>query len=207
MNALSQRSGPASPRRAEVEARVLSATEELLENGSVFADLKVEQIATAAGISRPAFYFYFRDKRELLMRLTEDVMGLLYREAEGWWALDDDSQDRVEALRTAVRRVVTLYADHSVLLRAVADAASYDPLIADFWGAAIKRFAEATRARIVAEQADGHMPGLPAEEVAFALTWMVERACYQRLAASGQQPDELFIDGLAAVWTRTLYSD
>jgi AcrR family transcriptional regulator len=207
MEALSQRTGPASPRRAEVEARVLRATEELLDTGAAYGDLKVEQIATAAGISRPAFYFYFRDKRELLMRLTEDVVGLLYREAEGWWSLDDDSQDRVEALRTATHRVVTLYADHAVLLRAVADAAAYDPVIAEFWRAAIQRFTEATRARIIAEQADGHMRDLPAEEVAFALTWMVERACYQRLAVSGEPLDEAFVDGLAAIWTRTLYSD
>ena len=206
MEALSQRSGPASPRRAEVEARVLGATEELLDTGAAFADLKVEQIATAAGISRPAFYFYFRDKRELLMRLTEDVMGLLYREAEGWWTLDDDSKDRVEALRTAVRSVVTLYADHAVLLRAVADAAAYDPVIAEFWRAAIQRFTDASCARIIAEQADGHMRGLPAAEVAFALTWMVERACYQRLAALEEPLDEPFVEGLAEVWTRTLYS-
>ena len=35
-----------------------------------------QRITTRAGISRTAFYFYFRDKRELLMRLTEDVTEL-----------------------------------------------------------------------------------------------------------------------------------
>ena len=52
---------------------MLRATEQLLAEGSSYADLNVERIATAAGISRTAFYFYFRDKRDLLMRLAGDV--------------------------------------------------------------------------------------------------------------------------------------
>ena len=60
-------------KREAIEADVLEATEALLEEGASFADLSIERIATRAGISRTAFYFYFRDKRELLMRLTEDV--------------------------------------------------------------------------------------------------------------------------------------
>src|SRR5437870_620924 len=56
----------ATPKRAAVQAEVLRATEELLAEGASWADLGVERIATTAGISRTAFYFYFADKRELL---------------------------------------------------------------------------------------------------------------------------------------------
>src|SRR3954449_8153464 len=49
-------------RRAAVEASVLAATEALLAAGRSFAELPVEEIARRAGMSRPAFYFYFRDK-------------------------------------------------------------------------------------------------------------------------------------------------
>src|SRR3712207_7614489 len=62
--------GRQSEKRAAIEASVLEATEALLAEGASFAELNIERIATRAGISRTAFYFYFRDKRELLVRLT-----------------------------------------------------------------------------------------------------------------------------------------
>src|SRR4051794_37712872 len=72
------REGPATAKRAQVQAAVLQATETLLGAGSSYADLNVERIAKAAGISRTAFYFYFADKRDLLMRLATDVTEQLY---------------------------------------------------------------------------------------------------------------------------------
>src|SRR4030081_711105 len=78
MATLSRRTQPTSAKRAEIEARVLEATEALLGEGASYTELNIERIATRAGISRTAFYFYFDDKRELLMRLTEDVAEPLY---------------------------------------------------------------------------------------------------------------------------------
>src|SRR3954469_8722903 len=76
-------SAPAGKRQA-IESSVLRATERLLIEGSSYADLNVEKIATAAGISRTAFYFYFRDKRELLMRLTAGVNDQFSAEPDPW---------------------------------------------------------------------------------------------------------------------------
>ena len=76
MAALTRRTEAQSAKRAAVEAAVLGAAERLLA-GAPFAELSVDRIAKEAGISRTAFYFYFRDKRELLMRLTEGVTDQL----------------------------------------------------------------------------------------------------------------------------------
>ena len=65
---------------------MLAATEGLLAGGSSLRRPHVEASPRGAGISRTAFYFYFRDKRELLMRLTEDVTELLYAEADIWFS-------------------------------------------------------------------------------------------------------------------------
>ena len=78
MASLTRRTEAQTEKRAAVEAAVLEATEGLLVGGRSYADLTIEDIARGAGISRTAFYFYFRDKRELLMRLTEDVAEGLY---------------------------------------------------------------------------------------------------------------------------------
>ena len=56
-----------TPKRAAVQAAVLTATEQLLGEGASYADLNIERIATRAGISRTAFYFYFADKREVAL--------------------------------------------------------------------------------------------------------------------------------------------
>ncbi|HZL04376.1 MAG TPA: helix-turn-helix domain-containing protein, partial [Coriobacteriia bacterium] len=96
---------PGDSRRERIEQDVLRATEELLEQGATYSGLAVERIARQAGISRTAFYFYFRDKRDLLVRLTEEVAAELYREAEAWWTTEGDGANE---LRAALGRVITL---------------------------------------------------------------------------------------------------
>lgn len=178
---------------------MLRATEAMLAEGASFADLGVERIATAAGISRTAFYFYFRDKRELLVRLTEDVAGLLYAEAERWWQGEGDGR---EELRAALPRILTLYAEHRAALRAVVGMAAVDEDVATAWRELIGRFVEATRARIAHEQAAGRVDGsLPAGPVAFALCWMTERTCYEHLELGG----ETLLPGLEAIWLGAVY--
>lgn len=193
-----------TPRRAAIEASVLAATEALLREGSTYAELNVEKIATRAGISRTAFYFYFRDKRDLLERVTVGVSDLLFEEAERWLRGDGEGP---EELRTAIRNVVAVYAEHGALLRAVVEASTYDERVAGFWRDLIGRFVKATRRRIEAEQAAGRSAAsLPAEGVAFALCWMTERTIYQRMVQPGPVLDaEAAVDSLSAVWVAAVY--
>ncbi len=197
MTPLGTRPGARTDRRAAIERDVLDATEALLAAGASFGELSVERIATRGGISRTAFYFYFRDKRELLMRLTEDVSEQLYAEAERWWGGEGDG---ARALEAALRKILAIYAQHGAGLRAVVEAAANDEQVAQFWRALLGRFADATRARIEAE----HGPE-PAAEIAFALVWMTERACYQRLAVGQSPTDPAFAEGLVGVWVRGIY--
>ncbi|MDX6670080.1 MAG: TetR/AcrR family transcriptional regulator, ethionamide resistance regulator [Solirubrobacteraceae bacterium] len=197
MASLSARSLAQTEKRAAVEAAVLTATESLLAEGRSFAELPVEEIATRAGISRTAFYFYFRGKRELLMRLTEGVAELLYRDADRWWSVEGDGE---AALRDALRSIVALYAEHAVLLRAVVEASAYDRVVAEFWQAVVGRFVDATRNRIEAERL-----ALPAQPTAFALCWMTERACYEWIVQGYDVDAPGFLEGLVGVWVRSLY--
>jgi AcrR family transcriptional regulator len=194
--------GRQSEKRAAIEAAVLRATEDLLAEGASFAELSIERIATRAGISRPAFYFYFRDKRELLVRLTEEVTGMLFAAADAWWSSEGDPAD---AIRGALGGVAELYRDHGALLRAIVEVSTYDEDVAVFWRGLVGRFVDATRERIEAEQAAGRaVPGPPAA-TAYALTWMSERSFYQQVVQEQPVPDEELVDALAAIWTRAVY--
>ena len=99
MDTLSRRPELPSDKRRAIEADVLQATEALLGEGASYASLSIERIATRAGISRTAFYFYFADKRELLMRLAADVAEQFYSEAGTWWSGSGEGPDQLtEAL-------------------------------------------------------------------------------------------------------------
>src|SRR3954449_7373946 len=163
-----------STKRQAVEDDVLRATEELLEEGHSYADLNVERIATRAGIGRTAFYFYFRDKRELLMRLTADVSDQLYAVAARWFSGEEDE------IAPALREIGELYREHAALLRAIVEVSTYDEEVATFWRGLVGRFVDATQKRLEAEGVP-----LPAHATAFALVWMTERSFHQLTVQDG----------------------
>ena len=192
--------GRQSEKRAAIEAAVLQATEELLAEGASYAELNIERIATRAGISRTAFYFYFRDKRELLVRLTGEVNAGLMAAAETWWSGGGD-------LREALERIATLYREHGALLRAVVEVSTYDEAVADYWRGLVGRFVDATQERIEVEQAAGRAKPAPARAMAFAMVWMVERSFYEQRvqsSADGTPSVDDLVEALAAVFASTV---
>jgi AcrR family transcriptional regulator len=197
---VAHRGGPATAKRAQVQASVLAATEQLLAEGSSFADLNVERIATAAGISRTAFYFYFRDKRDLLMRLAGDVTELLYRQADIWFSGEGD--DPEQEIREALTRIAALYQEHGVLIRAIVEVSTYEEDIATFWRGLLNQFVDATVRRI--EREDQPLPSTP-RATAFALTWMVERTYYQQLVQEHPLPESEVIEAIVGIYWTTVY--
>jgi AcrR family transcriptional regulator len=190
--------GRQSDKRAAIESAVLRAAEDLLTEGATFAELNIEKIATRAGISRTAFYFYFRDKRELLVRLTSEVNGELMAAADTWWSGGGD-------LHEALSRIAGLYQDHGALLRAVVEVSTYDEEVAKYWRDLLGRFVDATRRRIETEQAAGRAKDGPAGAMAFALVWMVERAFYEQRIQDEPVPIDELVTALSDIFTRSVY--
>jgi TetR/AcrR family transcriptional regulator, ethionamide resistance regulator len=189
-------------RRRAVQAAVLAATEDLLREGASYADLSIEAIARRAGLGRTAFYFYFRDKRELLMRLTEDVNDQLFAQADVWFS---GRGDPAQELRAALTSIAALYDEHGVLLRAIVEVSTYDEDVARFWRGLMGRFTSATRRRIEREQAEGRgAPGHP-EATAFSLCWMTERVFYERLVQDEPPSRDELVGALCDIWVRSVY--
>jgi AcrR family transcriptional regulator len=193
---------PPTAKRAAVQEAVLAATEELLSEGASYADLNIERIATRAGISRTAFYFYFRDKRDLLTRLTADVAELLYQQAEIWFAGEGDPEAE---LREALTNIAALYGEHGVLLRAIVEVSTYDDEVARAWHGLLGRFVDATRRRIEAEHAAGRAVAQHAHATAFALCWMTEHTMYQHSVEGQPFATADMVDALAGIWLRSVY--
>ena len=193
---------PSSPKRAAVQTAVLRATEQLLGEGATYADLNIERIATRAGISRTAFYFYFADKRELLMRLTEDVTDELYAQADIWYSGSGDPEAEI---REALANIARLYEQHGPLLRAIVEVSTYDDEVAQFWRAMLGRFVDASRRRMELEQAAGRGVAEYAQATAFALCWMTERTMYQHLVQGGPMSSDEMVEALVGIWLRSVY--
>jgi TetR/AcrR family transcriptional regulator, ethionamide resistance regulator len=193
---------PLTAKRAAVQGAVLAATEALLTEGASYADLNIERIATRAGISRTAFYFYFRDKRELLMRLTEEVNELLYQQADIWFSGAGAPEPEI---REALTNIAALYAEHGVLLRAIVEVSTYDDEVAQFWRGMLGRFVDASRRRIEAEQQVGLSVARHAQATAFALCWMTERTMYQHLVQAGPMTSDEMVDALVGIWLHSVY--
>ena len=198
------REGAQTAKRAQVQADVLAATEQLLGAGTTFADLNVEKIATAAGISRTAFYFYFRDKREVLMRLAGDITEILYHEAEVWFSPEVGGDPEAQ-VRQALGSIAGLYEEHGALLRAIVELSTYDEEIATFWRSLLGRFVDATAARIEAEQAAGNAGPMEPQPTAFALVWMAERTLYQQLVQGEPFSRDSQVDAIVGIWIRAIY--
>jgi AcrR family transcriptional regulator len=203
MDTLSRRPELPSDKRRAIEADVLQATEALLGEGASYASLSIERIATRAGISRTAFYFYFADKRELLMRLAADVAEQFYREAGTWWSGSGDSG---EQLAGALGKIAGLYRAHGPLVCAIVEVSASDPPVGVFWRGLVGRFITASAERIAAEQTAGRTdPVLDPTATAFALVWMTERSFHQMLVQEDPLPVERLVAALTQVWRATVY--
>lgn len=196
----SRRSGAPTVKRQAIEADVLRATESLLAGGERFADLAVERIATEAGLSRTAFYFYFSDKRDLLMRLSEDVMSELYAAADEWWTGGG-------ALAAALDRISELYRRHGPLIRAVVEVAAVDAQVGAFWRELIGRFITATQGHLESERDAGRLPeGADPAAMAFALVWMTERSLHESIAQDDPVDPARLVESLQRIWDASLSS-
>lgn len=188
-------------KREQNEARLLESTERLLSGGESFASLSIDKIATGAGLSRTAFYFYFTDKRTLLVKLTEQLAAQLHEQADHWF---NSVSLAPESLRGALGKLVSIYREHFVLLRAVDQAGATDEMVVEFWRAVVQGFIDPVRDRIEAASGDVN-PAVDADHVAFALAWGAERATFMHVRDREPELDEAFVDQLTGVWLRAVF--
>ncbi len=87
--------------RTEITNAILSAAAQLFRVQG-YATTSMQEIADAVGLSRPALYYHFKNKEELLGSLIEDVTVRTQREAARI-AQSAGGDDHAGTLRTMVR--------------------------------------------------------------------------------------------------------
>ncbi len=191
-------------RRAQLERRLLNATERLMNDGASFTEVSVDRLSTEAGISRASFYIYFEDKGHLLRCLARQVFGDLATDAERWW--DVSWRHDPDDLRAAMAGIIESYRRHQPVLVALNEMSAYDPPTAQTYRDLLTAISE-RMARVIEDgQADGSIRAeLPAATTASALVWMVERACQQNLPVKPRDYDGELAATLAEIIWGAMY--
>ncbi|SDM53654.1 TetR/AcrR family transcriptional regulator [Streptomyces wuyuanensis] len=156
MASTTRRRSGAADRRAALEKRILSVIEELLRDGVTYTELSVEQIAQAAGISRSTFYLYFRDKVDVLLRLSGSLKSESHAIASSWRPGAPDGG--LDGLARTYALIMRHYREHAALLSAINEVAAYDPAVRETWTADQDRFVEHLVTVLEEEQRAGRTP-------------------------------------------------
>jgi AcrR family transcriptional regulator len=199
----SQPQGSQPSHRDEVRQSMRAAVLGLLEDRP-FKDLTIDEIAGAAGLTRTAFYFYFKNKVEVLAAVVEELAGDLYKEADRWWSGDDENVEL--AMREALEGTARVNQRHAAVLRAAIEVTTYDATFAGLYRQLTERFVTNAAEHIRDEQAAGRARQVDPQASAEALIWMTERCGYQMIAMDGLEVSE-FVDALIPVWLHALYPD
>jgi len=194
-----------SARRADVRARLLTAVEEMLDEGTAFAAISVGALASRAGISRASFYIHFQDKIDLLEDwLLESRRDLL--EAAQAWHHADPSLTRDE-LRTALAGIVHTYRARMGLMGAAHEIALYDAGLRQDFAAAFEEHFASLRKHVAAGQRTGDIvPGLLAAETAQWLVVMLERAPPNLDRDASDREIARYVDAVTEIVWDTLYA-
>ncbi|MFG1867460.1 TetR/AcrR family transcriptional regulator [Micromonospora arborensis] len=187
--------------RAAVEARVLAATERLLQEGVRFTDLGVQRIAAEAGVARSTFYTHFRDKSELLMRLAGTMRESSFDRTGSW---DPGGPgDPLAALTEVFSDVIRIYRTYAPVLAAISEVAAYDEVVRAYWAGGLEQFVARTVEKILVEQQAGRTPtSLDAETASRLIVYGGDRFLADHVSATSADPetDATAARELAATW-------
>ncbi|MDH2393555.1 helix-turn-helix domain containing protein [Streptomyces sp. HNM0663] len=156
MASTTRRPSTAADRRAAVEERILSAIGELLHDGRTYTELGVEQIAAAGGISRSGFYLYFRDKVDVLLRLSGFLKSDSFGIVQGWQPCGPAGG--LDGLARTYEQLLRHYRKHAALLAAINEVAAYDPSVRESWTSTQDRFIDHSTKLLIEEQSAGRTP-------------------------------------------------
>ena len=206
---------PQVPKAERTKAVISNAAIEFLWTRP-FRDLTVAEVMHPTGLSRAAFYQYFRDLHALMQALQDVIQDEIFAAAGPWI---EEVGDPVPLMREAIDRLVRVCYDRGPLIRALSDAATTeadppkckivnkttDAVFEQAWSGFLQAFDDAATARIEEDQRQGLIPDLDARPVAFALNRLDASTL---IAAFGQHPrldPEPVRESLARIWISTLY--
>ena len=168
-----------------------------------YRELNAGVLMERTGLSRPAFYQYFKNIPALIAHLLERLAAQM-GEAANEWLMEDG--DRIKALRAGHEGIATVVRRHGRLFRAIAEAAHLDAELEVVWNTFVDEWVAGVADRIRHEQAQGLIDrSLDAEWISRALNHMDVELLIGAFGKDPQDPLDTVVETIMTVWCRTLY--
>ncbi|HEX3925883.1 MAG TPA: TetR/AcrR family transcriptional regulator [Streptosporangiaceae bacterium] len=169
-----------------------------------FADMTMDEIASQAGISRSAMYFYFASKEDLLSALLTRTHGDIVRPSA---TLLNTGVAADRAIYQVLEAILVNWRQHGPALRTFLETALASPGFGDRWRTLVNENIDVMAEFIDRKRAAGHLPAGPpsARAVSSALFWMVEHEMYELFRSRHNRAAEAeLVETLTLVWQRAV---
>jgi TetR/AcrR family transcriptional regulator, ethionamide resistance regulator len=183
-------------RRAATRHSIVAATRRLLLEGETYGALSMERIAREAGVSRATLYLHFKDKKDVIAQLADEIVE--QRFALGAESLADPHIGR-DVLDGIIADMVDRWVTDGPILDAIVELAEQDDEMRAVWVKAIHEVG-AMGAQLMRERWADRPGELPdTEMIGQVLAWMFERSTHQ-LARDPAGRDRLTAAVAEVVW-------
>jgi AcrR family transcriptional regulator len=187
--------------RRDSRQRILDAASQLLEERR-WPEVRLEDVMSAAGLSRTAFYRHFDDRHTLLLAMLEEILHHIGATGADW---KEGRGEPVAMLCTGLGELTAAMRQHGRLVQAVADASAGDAEMRAARRQLLQEFSAVTSARIRADVEAGRSRVRDPEAVADALVRMNESLLLDAFGQPPYPPDEAVTATMCEVWVSTVY--
>jgi AcrR family transcriptional regulator len=167
-----------------------------------FRDMTVDALMASTGLSRSAFYQYFKNRHDLMEALLDMLKAEVFAVTGPWFT---GVGDPIVLLNESLAGLVDVCYRLGPILRATDDAAATDKRLEQAWKQFVDSEDAAVTTRIEADQEQGLIPDFDARPVAIALNRL---DAYTLIDAFGQHPRSQpapVREALSRIWISTLY--
>lgn len=188
-----------------VEARLIAAVARLTADGRAFSSVSIAELVAEADLGRATFYLYFADRTAFVLRLVDHARAQIVEPLGVIWG--EAGADRA-ILISAMRAILSRFRDHGAIISTVLEAAAVDPLVAARLDDEMSAFIATSTTALEAAQLAGTIRAeINPAHTAAALSWMVERVCYQEARQLGRDGVEPLAEALGAIIWHSLHPD
>lgn len=204
--------GPIVPRRGRPIAIEGGAHEAIAEAAHAlikeigYPDLTVDDVIRRAGVSRASFYFYFQNKKHLLIHLASSVMDELY-EVAGRHYPEEGQYSRIVLANVSY---LDVWRREAAVLGQFFALSLVDREVAEIYGGYRERFEARIRERIGRLLEQGRIPPSNPTVLAGALSAMVEFSAFRHFVTDDSIGHstvtfEELVRQLSEAWYRAVY--
>ncbi|MAM12506.1 MAG: hypothetical protein CML23_19065 [Rhizobiaceae bacterium] len=188
----------------DTETLILQAAEAVFSQKGYFGTT-VADIVERAGVSRGAFYLYFKNRNEVFSAILATVVGEMFMLSAS--RQSGTPQQRVE---NANRTYMEMFYRHRAFMRSVIQVATFDTEVAETLNELRAKFINRVREHIERGVESGKCHDVDPDIASFLLVIMVEFTSYSWLSfdwqpKSGDFDFDKVVKEASSIWSRAIY--